>query len=231
MFRNNVIHVIIPAYNEEQSITKVIAEIPHYVDKIIVADNNSTDNTAQASKEAGAEIVFEKQQGYGAACLKGIEYSKQFNPDIIVFLDGDYSDYPQDMDLLLHSITEKNYDIVVGSRVRGKKEKGALLPQAIVGNFIACTLIRLFWGVKFSDLGPFRALRFDSLSAMCMEDRTWGWTVEMQIKAAKMGMKCDEVPVRYRKRVGKSKITGTFSGSIKAGYKILYTIFKYSLRK
>lgn len=231
MFRNTIVHVIIPVYNEEQSIHKVIEDIPNYVDKIIVVDNNSTDNTVQVCRECGVDIISEKHQGYGAACLAGIEYSKQFKSDITVFLDGDYSDYPEDMDILLHSIVSKGNEFVIGSRVKGVKEKGALLPQARIGNFIACHLIKLFWGVRFTDLGPFRAMSTERLSAMKMEDRTWGWTVEMQIKAAKMGMICDEVPVRYRKRIGKSKISGTVIGSIKAGSKILYTIFNYWLRK
>lgn len=231
MLQNTTIHVIIPAFNEENSIGKVISDIPPYVDKVIVCNNNSTDNTVNVALSAGADVVNESRRGYGAACLAGIAYSQQFTPDIIVFLDGDYSDYPNEMDKLILPIIDKDVDFVIGSRVRGKKEKGALLPQAIVGNFIACTLIRLFWGVKFSDLGPFRTIRFQKLRDMNMKDTTWGWTVEMQIKAAKMGLKCLEIPVSYRKRIGESKITGTLTGSVKAGWKIIYTIVELLIRK
>ncbi len=219
--------VIIPAFNEEDSIEKVIREIPEaLVSEVVVVDNSSTDKTAERAKRSGATVLHESKRGYGAACLKGIDYAKSKSPDIIVFLDGDYSDFPSEMTELIDPIITQNIDFVVGSRLLGKAEPGALLPQARFGNWLATRLIGLFWNYRFTDLGPFRAVKFEKLLAMQMQDQTFGWTVEMQVKAAKMKLKCAEVPVRYRKRIGVSKITGTVSGTIKAGYKILFTIFK-----
>ncbi len=224
--------VIIPAYNEEQSIGKVINDIPKdLVSETVVVNNNSSDETPARAESAGATVLDETRMGYGHACLKGIKYaaSKAENdrPGIIVFLDGDYSDYPEEMRELIRPMVEDNLDMVIGSRALGNAEKGALLPQQVFGNALATSLIKLLYGVKFTDLGPFRAIKFDKLLQLNMTDTTYGWTVEMQVKAAKEKFKCIEVPVRYRKRIGVSKITGTVSGSIKAAYKILWTIFKY----
>ena len=221
--------VIIPALNEERSIGQVIGDIPRdLVTEIVVVDNGSTDSTAQVASDSGATVIDEGRMGYGQACLAGISYikSSSYVPDIIVFLDGDYSDYPQEMNTLLSPITEDGYDLVIGSRTIGERQKGALLPQALVGNYVATRLIKLFYGVSFTDLGPFRAIRYDKLLSLGMRDRTFGWTVEMQIKAAKKGLRCAEVPVSYRKRIGTSKITGTIAGSFMAGVKIIWMIFR-----
>ncbi len=226
---SNII-AIIPAYNEEESIGKVVGEIPKdLVSEVVVVNNNSSDNTTQNAEAAGATVLYEPQKGYGYACLKGIAYAndKNENPDIIVFLDGDYSDYPEEMTQLVKPIIEDEIDMVIGSRSLGLTSEGALFPQQIFGNWLAVNLIRLFYGIRFTDLGPFRAIKFDKLLELDMTDKTYGWTVEMQVKAAKKKFKCIEVPVSYRKRIGVSKIAGTLSGSIKAGYKILWTIFKY----
>jgi len=221
--------VIIPAYNEEDSIGKVLADIPgELVTEVVVVNNASTDTTAQVAEVNGATVIDEPTRGYGQACLRGIGYAQALeeHPDIIVFLDGDYSDYPEEMTELVKPIVNEDYDMVIGSRKLGKAERGALLPQARFGNALATTLIKWLYGVKFTDLGPFRAIKFDKLLELQMTDTTYGWTVEMQVKAAKSGYRCTEVPVSYRKRIGISKITGTLSGSFKAGYKILWTIFK-----
>lgn len=226
------IFVIIPALNEERSIGKVIDDIPRgLVREVVVIDNGSGDGTAGAAARAGATVLREERRGYGYACMKGIEYALSKpageRPDIVVFLDGDYSDYPEDMPLLVKPIIDEGFDMIIGSRTKGERERGALLPQAIFGNALATTLIRRLYGVEFTDLGPFRAVRFDKLLALGMTDMTYGWTAEMQIKAAKKGLRCGEVPVRYRKRIGVSKVTGTLGGTLKAGYKILWTIFKH----
>lgn len=221
--------VIIPALNEERSIGQVIGDIPRdLVTEIVVVDNGSTDSTAQVASDSGATVIDEGRMGYGQACLAGISYikSSSYMPDIIVFLDGDYSDYPQEIKDLISPITEDGYDLVIGSRTIGERQKGALLPQALVGNYVATRLIKLFYGVSFTDLGPFRAIRYDKLLSLGMRDRTFGWTVEMQIKAAKKGLRCAEVPVSYRKRIGASKITGTIAGSVMAGVKIIWMIFR-----
>ena len=228
----NKILVIIPAYNEEESIGKVISDIPKdLVNEIIVVNNNSTDRTASNAESVGAVVVNETQRGYGYACLKGIDYAEKLGkdqcPDIIVFLDGDYSDYPEDIRELVRPIIENDIDMVIGSRNLGNAEEGALMPQQVFGNWLATTLIKFLYGMKFTDLGPLRAIKFDKLLELNMVDKTYGWTVEMQVKAAKQKFKCTEIPVKYRKRIGVSKITGTLSGSFKAGYKILWTIFKY----
>ncbi len=219
--------VVIPAFNEEHSISRVVEGIPPYVDDIVVVDNGSTDQTADRAKLSGATVLHESRRGYGFACLKGIDHLVQRQTDIVVFLDGDFSDYPEDLPGLLRPIVKDEYDLVIGSRMLGERQPGALLPQAIVGNWLASTLIRMFWGQRFTDLGPFRAIRTDALKRLKMSDPTYGWTVEMQIKAAKLKMRCSEVPVRYRKRIGQSKVTGTLSGTLKASGKILFTIFKY----
>jgi glycosyltransferase involved in cell wall biosynthesis len=227
MFEGRRIGLVIPAFNEEQSISRVVAEIPLCVDDIVVVDNGSTDATADRAKHSGATVLYEPRRGYGFACLKGIDYLQERHADFIVFLDGDFSDYPEELPNLLVPIEKDRCDLVIGSRMLGKREPGSMLPQALFGNWLASTLIRLFWGQRFTDLGPFRAIRTGALTRLKMSDPTYGWTVEMQIKAAKLGMKCSEVPVRYRKRIGQSKVTGTFMGTINASAKILLTIFKY----
>jgi len=226
------IDVIIPAFNEQQSIGLVLGDIPlGIVNEVVVVNNNSTDNTAEVAAGKGATVLFEPEKGYGNACLKGLEYLKSKDisdhPDIVVFLDGDYSDYPEELVYLIKPIIEDEYDLVIGSRTTGKKEKGAMLPQAVFGNFLATLLIKLLYSVEFTDLGPFRAIKYSKLIELDMNDRTYGWTVEMQVKAARKKLKCIEVPISYRKRIGVSKITGTISGTIKAGYKIIWTIIKY----
>ena len=222
------VSVIIPAFNEEESIGKVIADIPKAcVGEIIVVDNGSIDRTAEMARAAGARVVQEARKGYGHACLAGIAALNA--PEIVVFLDGDYSDFPSEMSLLIQPILAGDAEMVIGSRIRGVREKGALLPQARFGNALATFLIRLLFHVHYTDLGPFRAIRYEQLLAMDMQDKTFGWTVEMQVKAAKMGLRVCEAPVSYRKRIGQSKITGTVRGTILAGYKILTTIFGYGL--
>jgi glycosyltransferase involved in cell wall biosynthesis len=225
------IAVIIPAHNEEQSIEKVINDIPSFIDEIIVVNNNSTDNTVKTSEQSGATVLHETYKGYGAACLKGIEYCKLKQFDVIVFLDGDYSDYPEEVELLVNPIINDGYDFVLGSRVIGEREKGALPYQSQIGSIVAGTLIKLFWKFKYTDLGPFRAIKYNRLLELNMEDKWFGWTVEMQIRAIKAGLKIKEVPVSYRNRIGKSKVTGTLKGTIMASIIILKTIFSELLRK
>ena len=225
------IQVIIPAFNEADSIHKVVGDIPaDLVKEVIVVSNGSTDETEERAKAAGATVLREEQKGYGFACLKGMFYiaakDKSEQPDIVVFLDGDYSDYPEEMKDLVKPIVEEDYDLVIGSRALGERERGSMQPQQIFGNWLATSLIKLLYKVKFSDLGPFRAIKYDKLLEIDMKDTTYGWTVEMQVKAAKLKMKCTEVAVNYRQRIGVSKITGTIKGTILAGYKILWTIFK-----
>ena len=222
------IAVIIPAFNEEKSIGKVVNAIPKdLVQTIIVVNNNSTDDTINLANSAGAIVLTENRKGYGWACLKGMDYLKNQSPDIVVFLDGDFSDYPEEIIHLIEPIINQNMDMVIGSRVLGKREKGSLLPQQRFGNWLATKLIRLFYGVKFTDLGPFRAIRYDKLIALNMADKTYGWTIEMQIKAAKKKYHFCEVPVRYRKRIGVSKVSGTIKGTLLAGIKIIFAVFKY----
>lgn len=226
------IDLIIPAFNEEDSIGKVLADIPELVDEVVVVDNNSTDRTSEVARSAGATVLFEAQKGYGHACLKGINYlrEKSKRPDIIVFMDGDYSDYPEDMPGVVAPIVEQGMDLVIGAREKALREPGSMTPQQVFGNWLATSLMKLFFGARFTDLGPFRAITFEALESMKMEDKTYGWTVEMQLKALRKKMAYDEVPVRYRKRIGVSKVSGTVKGSIFAGIKILGWIFKYSYR-
>ncbi|MBL4625024.1 MAG: glycosyltransferase family 2 protein [Flavobacteriales bacterium] len=225
-----IVDVVIPAYNEEASIPLVLKDIPDFVREVVVVNNNSTDSTAQVALNNGAVVLSEERQGYGSACLKGIEHIKEKgeHPDILVFLDADYSDYPTEMDKVIKPIVEANVDMVIGSRALGDKEEGSMMPQQIIGNKIATTLMKLIYGVQFTDLGPFRAIKFDKLLEIGMRDKDYGWTVEMQIKAVKNKLSFCEVPVTYRKRVGVSKIAGTFKGTIMAGYKIIFTLFKYA---
>lgn len=224
-----IIDVIIPAFNEENAVGNVVNDIPkELVREIVVVNNASTDQTTRMATQAGATVIDQPIKGYGNACLKGIEFikNKKVPPDIIVFLDADYSDYPEQMHDLVKPIIENNMDMVIGSRALGDLQKGSMTPQQVFGNWLATTLIRLFYNYHFTDLGPFRAIRFDRLIAMDMQDQTYGWTVEMQVKAAKMQMNTTEIPVDYRPRIGFSKISGTVKGTILAGHKILWTIFK-----
>lgn len=224
------IAVIIPAFNEENSVGKVIRDIPKdWVQEIIVANNNSNDQTPIVAKNAGAIVLDEPRQGYGFACLKGLEYLSQLDkkPDIVVFIDADYSDYPEEIVKLVTPILTDDYDMVIGSRAIGQRQRGSMTPQQVFGNWLATTLMRWFYGVRYTDLGPFRAIKYDKLLEINMQDQTYGWTVEMQVKAAKLGMKSTEIAVTYRKRIGKSKVSGTIKGTIMAGYKIITTIFKY----
>ena len=227
-----VIKVIIPAYNEQDSIGSVVKDIPKIVDEIIVISNNSTDNTEINAKNAGATVLSETRKGYGYACLKGMDYiAKQtIKPDIIVFLDGDYSDYPEQLTEIIAPIINQNLDFVVGARVKELRENGAMTPQQVFGNWLATFLMKLFFGARFSDLGPFRAIKYDKLLALNMEDKTYGWTVEMQLKVLKQKMTYKEIPVKYRNRIGVSKVSGTVKGTIFAGVKILGWIFKYSFK-
>jgi glycosyltransferase involved in cell wall biosynthesis len=224
--------VIIPALNEESSIGRVLEEIPsQLVSAVVVVDNGSTDQTANRARALGATVVEEPERGYGAACLRGIREAERLNPDILVFIDGDYSDFPSQMNRLLTPIREEGYDLVIGSRMRGNLQPGAMLPQARFGNWLAGTLMRWGWGAKFTDLGPFRAIRYASYKRLQMADRNYGWTVEMQLKAVEAGLKCMEVPVDYRPRIGQSKVTGTVSGTVNASVKILRILGQYWLTK
>ena len=227
------IKVIIPAYNEELSIGKVIAEIPKFVSEIIVVNNNSTDNTSEVAKEAGATVLFEPKGGYGNACLKGMEYisEKEVKPDIVVFLDGDYSDYPSEMSKIVAPIIDDDIDFVVGARVKNLREKGSMTFPQRFGNQLATELMKLFFNSKFTDLGPFRAIKYEKLLALNMEDKTFGWTVEMQLKVLKKNFTYVEIPVKYKSRIGVSKVSGTVKGATFAGIKILSWIFKYSFKK
>lgn len=226
------IKVIIPAYNEQDSISNVIKDIPKIVDEIIVISNNSTDNTVVNAEKAGATVLSENKKGYGFACLKGMKYiSKQkTKPDIVVFLDGDYSDFPEQLTEIVAPIINDNIDFVIGARVKKLREAGSMTPQQIFGNWLATFLMNLFFGAKFTDLGPFRAIKYNKLLALKMEDETYGWTVEMQLKVLKQKMSYIEIPVKYRNRIGVSKVSGTVKGSIFAGIKILSWIFKYSFK-
>lgn len=229
--KDPVIDVIIPAYNEEKSIGLVVEHIPKkLVREILVCNNASTDRTAEVARQGGATVLDQPRKGYGSACLKGIEHIQSkavdHQPNIIVFMDGDFSDYPEEIPDLIRPILEEDMDMVIGSRALGNMERGAMMPQQIFGNWLATTLIKLFYNVHFTDLGPFRAIKWKALQDLKMQDPDFGWTVEMQVKAAKMKLRCTEVPVKYRRRVGISKVSGTIRGTILAGHKILWTIFK-----
>ncbi|HEY9116369.1 MAG TPA: glycosyltransferase family 2 protein [Roseivirga sp.] len=224
------IRVIIPAFNEERSIAHVIRDIPNdWVREIIVVNNASTDQTAEVAKSAGATVLNEMKPGYGGACLKGVGYLREHQPqtEIVVFIDGDYSDYPHQLPELVRPIIDEGFDLVIGSRALGTRESGSMTIPQVFGNWLATGLLKLFYNTSFTDLGPFRAIRFDRLKEIGMRDQDYGWTVEMQLKAAKQQLKCTEVAVNYKRRIGVSKVSGTVKGTVMAGYKILYTIFKY----
>jgi glycosyltransferase involved in cell wall biosynthesis len=227
-----VIKVIIPAYNEEKSIGRVIQEIPKIVSEIIIVNNNSTDATARVAAENGATVLTENRKGYGFACLKGMDYISQQDskPEIIVFLDGDYSDFPEELSKIIQPILDGNVDFVVGARVSELREEGAMTPQQIFGNKLATFLMMLFFGSKFTDLGPFRAIKYETLLALEMQDKTYGWTVEMQLKILKEKIAYVEIPVRYKNRIGVSKVSGTVKGTVMAGIKIIGWIFKYAFK-
>jgi glycosyltransferase involved in cell wall biosynthesis len=223
------IDVVIPALDEEASLPLVLADLPRpLVRRVVVADNGSADATARVAREAGAEVVAAPRRGYGSACLAGLDHLRRTGPpEVVVFVDADYSDHPDELPSLVAPILAGEADLVIGSRVLGRRERGALLPQARAGNLVACRLIRLFYGHRFTDLGPFRAVRWEALERLGMADPDFGWTAEMQVKAVRRGLRCTEVPVSYRRRVGVSKITGTVSGTLRAGYKILWIVVRH----
>tara|TARA_B110000211_G_C14051669_1_gene541501 strand:+ start:835 stop:1521 length:687 start_codon:yes stop_codon:yes gene_type:complete len=225
----NTIRVVIPAFNEENAVGKVIDEIPKdLVSEIIVVNNNSNDQTRTIAEQHGATVLDEPIQGYGRACLKGIDHinTKYPETDIVVFLDADYSDFPAELSIVVEPIIKDNIDMVIGSRKLGKKERLSMTPQQVFGNWLATFLIEKLYKVKYTDLGPFRAIKLDALNSLKMQDKTYGWTVEMQVKAAKQKLSAVEVPVNYKVRIGQSKVSGTVKGTILAGYKIITTIFK-----
>ena len=228
----NTIKVIIPAYNEEKAIANVIKDIPSYVDEIIVISNNSTDNTIAIAQKAGATVLSENKKGYGHACLKGLDSIAKLpnKPDTIVFLDGDYSDYPEELTQIVAPIITDGIDLVIGARAAHLRAKNSMTPQQVFGNWLATFLMKLFFGATFTDLGPFRAIKYDKLVALNMEDKTYGWTVEMQLKALKQKYSYVEIPVRYKNRIGVSKISGTVKGTFMAGIKIIGWIFKYTFK-
>ena len=225
------IAVIIPAYNEAASIGHVLEALPRFVSAVFVVNNNSSDNTAEAAKAKGATVLFEERKGYGYACLKAMEELAKNPPDIVVFLDGDFSDFPEELPLLIDPILTDNKQFVLGSRVKSLREQGALTPQQIFGNALACFLMRILYGGQFTDLGPFRAIEWSVLNGLEMQDKTYGWTVEMQLKILKRKIPYTEVPVHYRKRIGTSKVSGTLKGTFMAGYKILSWIGTFYFSK
>ena len=227
------VSVIIPAFNEEKSIPYVLNDIPNFVNQVVVCDNSSTDKTSEIAKNFGAKVVYEKKRGYGNACLKAITYLKNLKekPEIVVFIDGDYSDDPKEMKKIIDPIVNEGYDFVLGARTKKLRDKHSMTAHQIFGNWLACLLMKIFFNSTFKDLGPFRAITWDKLLKLNMRDKTFGWTIEMQIKALMKNYKYKEIDVKYKKRLGKSKISGTLKGSILAGKKILYLIFKYYFKK
>jgi len=220
--------VIIPILNEEEAIPLVLAEIPKsLVDEIVVVDSDSKDRTVEGVRRFPVHLVEAKAVGYGDAMLQGLEFAKQFSPEIVVFLDGDYSDYPEDVADILSGIQSGEWDFVLGSRTMGRAEPGSIMWQARWGNTLSCFLIRLLYGFRYTDMGPFRAMRFDRFQELRMNSKTFGWNAEMQVKAIQKNYRIKEVSVRYRNRVGHSKISGTVSGTVKAGILIIYNIIKY----
>ena len=225
------ISIIIPALNEENSIGQVINSLPKIYYQLIVVDNGSNDSTRKIAKKNGAIVLIEKNRGYGNACIKGIQFLKKTPPDIVVFLDGDFSDFPQEIKKIIKPIEQKKVDFVIGSRIKSLREKGSMTPQQIFGNKLACFLLKLIYGGKFTDLGPFRAIKWDTLMDLNMIDKTYGWTIEMQLKVLRKKISYTETPVRYRRRIGNSKISGTLKGSLLAGIKIIGWIVKYYFKK
>ena len=226
MLDGKKIAVIIPVLNEEKTLPLVLNDMPgDIVDEVVVIDNGSTDRTAEIAKEMGATLLSESRKGYGYPCLRGIEYLKEKKPDIVVFVDGNYSDHPDEIVKLVEPIVNSDYDLVCGSRVMGKIEEGALRVPVRFGNFLATILMRIFYGFKYTDVGPFRAVKFDKLLSMGMNDNL-GWTIEMQVKAVKCGYRITEVPVSYRAGTGKSKLTGNLKGIVVVGYRIIRAILK-----
>lgn len=227
----HIIATLIPALNEEQSIARVIADLPDCIDTVIVCDNGSTDRTAEVARSAGAIVVVEPSRGYGAACLRAAEAIAN-DTDILLYIDGDYSDFPEEAVSLLGPIAEDMADLVVGSRMLTRRDHGALAPAAAFGNWLTSRLIRLIWGIRFTDIGPFRAIRYSSYRSLHMQDRNFGWTTEMQVRAVKHKLRCLEVPVSYRpRREGQSKVSGTISGSVRAGVKFLWIIIREAMTR
>ncbi|HLX07131.1 MAG TPA: glycosyltransferase family 2 protein [Thermoanaerobaculia bacterium] len=225
------IDVVIPALNEERSLPLVLAALPRPpVRRVVVADNGSSDGTARVAAAGGAVVVAASRRGYGSACLAALDQLRRHQPpEVVVFVDADFSDHPEELPRLVAPILAGEADLVIGSRILGRREPGALLPQARAGNLIACALIRLLYGHRYTDLGPFRAARWQALERLGMSDPDFGWTAEMQVKALRAGLRVAEVPVSYRRRVGVSKITGTVTGTLRAGHKILWTVLRHAL--
>jgi glycosyltransferase involved in cell wall biosynthesis len=224
------VDVIVPALNEEEAIGKVIGDLPPWIRNIWVVDNGSTDGTARVARDAGARVLIEKERGYGAACLLGVEAALREAADVLVFLDGDYSDYPEQVAQIIAPIIQGKAQLVIGSRELGQRTTGSLMPQQRFGNWLATRLMHWMYGVKYTDLGPFRAITRDAYGLLGMKDRNYGWTVEMQVRAAQCGIQSLEVPVDYRARIGTSKVSGTVLGSVRAGHKIISTLFKLHFR-
>lgn len=223
------VDVVIPALDEEEALPRVLAEIPRWVRRVVVADNGSRDRTGARARALGALVVHEPERGYGAACLRALEEIARDPPEVVVFLDADHSDHPAEMDRLVLPIARGDADLVVGSRVCSAAERGALRVQQRVGNAVACMALRVLYDVRYTDLGPFRAIRWEALERLAMSDRDYGWTVEMQIKAARLGLRHVEVPVAYRKRIGRSKVSGTVGGTLGASRKIVSLLVRHAL--